>query len=144
MRQLIKTNTLSKESLDSDKPKVVIIGVAHPLRGGLATYNERLAREYIEQGYDVIIYTFSLQYPGFLFPGKSQYSVEPVPAGINIRIRVNSINPFNWRKVGKEIRKQRPDLVIVKFWIPFMAPCLGHYLQDNQEEQAYENSFHHR
>jgi glycosyltransferase involved in cell wall biosynthesis len=111
--------------LDSDKPKVVIIGVAHPLRGGLATYNERLAKEYIDQGYDVIVYTFSLQYPGFLFPGKSQYSSEPVPEGINIRIRVNSINPFNWRNVGHEIKKQCPDLVIVKFWIPFMAPCLG-------------------
>ena len=90
-----------------------------------ATYNERLAKEYIDQGYDVIVYTFSLQYPGFLFPGKSQYSSEPAPEGINIRIRVNSINPFNWRKVGHEIRKQCPDLVIVKFWIPFMAPCLG-------------------
>ena len=103
----------------------MIIGAAHPLRGGLATYNERLARAYIEKGWDVIIYTFSLQYPGFLFPGKSQYSVERVPAGLNIRVRVNSINPFNWKKAGKEIKKQRPDLVIVKFWIPFMAPCLG-------------------
>ena len=103
----------------------MIIGAAHPLRGGLATYNERLARAYIEKGWDVMIYTFSLQYPGFLFPGKSQYSVERVPAGLNIRVRVNSINPFNWKKAGKEIKKQRPDLVIVKFWIPFMAPCLG-------------------
>ena len=116
---------MSKESLDFSKCKLVIIGSAHPLRGGLATYNERLAREFIDQGYDVTIYTFSLQYPGFLFPGKTQYSSEPAPADLPIKIRINSINPFNWWKVGKEIKEECPDLVIVKFWIPFMAPCLG-------------------
>jgi D-inositol-3-phosphate glycosyltransferase len=111
--------------LDFNKRKLVIIGSAHPLRGGLATYNERLAKEYINQGYDVTIYTFSLQYPGFLFPGKTQYSQESAPPGIPIKIKVNSINPLNWWKVGREIKKECPDLVIVKFWIPFMAPCLG-------------------
>lgn len=116
---------MSKESLDFKKQKLVIIGSAHPLRGGLATYNERLAKEYIDLGYDVTIYTFSLQYPGFLFPGKTQYSSEPAPKGIPIKIKVNSINPLNWWKVGHEIKKENPDLVIVKFWIPFMAPCLG-------------------
>jgi len=114
-----------KESLDSDIRKVVIIGSAHPLRGGLATYNERLAREYIDQGDEVTIYTFSLQYPGFLFPGKTQYSEDPAPKGIPIKIRINSINPFNWLSVGRQIKKESPDLVIVKFWIPFMAPCFG-------------------
>lgn len=111
--------------MDSDKRKVIIIGSAHPLRGGLATYNERLAKEYTDQCYDVTLYTFSLQYPGFLFPGKTQYSTEPAPHGIPIRIKINSINPFNWIRVGLEIKKLRPDLVIVKFWIPFMAPCFG-------------------
>jgi D-inositol-3-phosphate glycosyltransferase len=113
--------------LDSEnhRKKVVIIGSAHPLRGGLATYNERLAREYLSMGWDTLIYTFSLQYPNILFPGKTQYSNEPPPEGIPIRIRINSINPLNWIRTGRELRKMRPDLVIVKFWIPFMAPCLG-------------------
>jgi D-inositol-3-phosphate glycosyltransferase len=108
-----------------DAKKIVIIGSAHPLRGGLATYNERLAREYISQGADVTIYTFTLQYPSILFPGKTQYSSEPAPEGLTIKRSINSINPMNWIRVGREIRKMRPDLVIVKFWIPFMAPCLG-------------------
>ncbi len=103
----------------------MIIGSAHPLRGGLATYNERLAKEYINQGNEVTIYTFTLQYPGFLFPGKTQYSTEPAPEGIPIKIKINSINPLNWIKVGRHIKDERPDLVIIKFWIPFMAPCLG-------------------
>jgi len=105
--------------------KVVIVGSAYPLRGGLSAYNERLARAYQQNGDDVIIYTFSLQYPNFLFPGKSQYSSDPPPADLNIKVKVNSINPFNWIKIGREIKKLKADLVIIKFWIPFMAPCLG-------------------
>ena len=105
--------------------KVVIIGSAWPLRGGLATYNERLARAFLEKGADVEMYTFSLQYPGFLFPGKTQYSGEPAPDNLRIHVTINSINPFNWIRNGLKIRKSKPDLVIIKFWIPFIAPCLG-------------------
>jgi len=105
--------------------RIVIIGPAYPLRGGLASYNERLANEYIKQGNEVIIYTFSLQYPKILFPGKTQYSTEKPPVNLDIKIKVNSINPLNWIKIGMEIKKLKPDLIITKYWIPFMAPCLG-------------------
>ncbi len=104
---------------------VVIIGTAYPLRGGLAAYNERLAKAFIKRGDDVIIHTFSLQYPSILFPGKTQYSSEPPPNDLDIRITVNSINPLNWIKIGRKIKRLKPDLVIVKYWIPFIAPCLG-------------------
>ncbi|MBN3034127.1 MAG: glycosyltransferase [Bacteroidales bacterium] len=109
----------------ADIRSLVVIGTAHPLRGGLAAYNERLAREYGAQGVQTSIYTFSLQYPSFLFPGKTQYSAEPAPADLDIRVRINSINPFNWFSVGRELKRTAPDLVIIKFWMPFMAPCLG-------------------
>ena len=109
----------------SNKRKIVIIGSAYPLRGGLTAYNERLARAYMQNGDDVTIYTFSLQYPNFLFPGKTQYSSDPPPEDLNIKVKINSINPLNWIQTGKEIKKLKPDLVIIKFWIPFMAPCLG-------------------
>ena len=105
--------------------KVTIVGSAHPLRGGLATYNERLAKAFQQQGHEVSIYTFRLQYPGFLFPGETQYSDKPPPKDLKIEVLVNSINPFNWIKIGRAIKKSRPDLVIIKYWLPFMAPCLG-------------------
>ncbi len=105
--------------------KIVLVGSAHPLRGGLANFNERLIREYRLRGDDASIFTFSLQYPSLLFPGKTQYSSEPAPADLPIRIAVNSIHPLNWIRVGKELAALRPDLVIVKFWMPFMAPCFG-------------------
>lgn len=109
--------------------KIIILGSAHPLRGGLATYNERLARAFIEAGHLVTIYSFSLQYPGFLFPGKSQFSIDPPPDDIKIKTRVNSINPFNWISVGNEIKNLKPDLIVVKYWLPFMGPCFGTILR---------------
>ena len=109
--------------------KIVILGSAHPLRGGLSAFNERLAYQLQEEGHEVQIYTFSLQYPNFLFPGTSQYTDEPAPKGLQIKVKVNSINPFNWIKIGLELKKLRPDLVVVKFWLPFMGPCFGTILR---------------
>jgi glycosyltransferase involved in cell wall biosynthesis len=108
-----------------EKRKIVIIGSAFPLRGGLSAYNERLARAYLQRGDEVIIYTFSLQYPNFLFPGKTQYSTDPAPMDLNIKVKINSVNPLNWIWIGQKIKELKPDFVIIKFWIPFMAPCLG-------------------
>lgn len=108
---------------------VVIIGPAHPLRGGLASYNERLARQFQSTGHRVTILTFSLQYPGFLFPGTTQYSTEPAPDDLDIRVCINSVNPFNWIRVGWMLRKMRPDLVVVRYWLPFMGPALGTILR---------------
>ncbi|MCK9220433.1 MAG: glycosyltransferase [Bacteroidales bacterium] len=109
----------------TSRGRVVLIGSAHPLRGGLATFNERLICEYRKEGSEASIYTFTLQYPSLLFPGKTQYSTEPPPKDIPIFVRINSINPFNWIRVGLTLKNQRPDLVIVKYWMPFMAPCFS-------------------
>ena len=109
--------------------KVIIIGPAHPLRGGLASFDERLARAFQQQGDDVTIYTFSLQYPNFLFPGTTQYSSEPAPTGINIKVCINSVNPLNWLSIGNELKNLKPDIVVVRYWLPFMGPCLGTILR---------------
>jgi D-inositol-3-phosphate glycosyltransferase len=109
-----------------EKRNVIIIGTAYPFRGGgMSTYNERLARAYQQRGDKVTIYTFSLQYPGFLFPGKTQYSTDQPPTDLDIVVALNSINPFNWIKVGNKIKKLKADIVIIRYWMPFMAPCLG-------------------
>ena len=108
---------------------VVIIGPAFPLRGGLSSYNERLTREFTSIGFQSSIYTFSLQYPSFLFPGTTQYSTEPKPADLDIHVKINSINPLNWIKVGLELKKRCPDIIVVRYWLPFMGPCLGTILR---------------
>lgn len=109
--------------------KVIIIGPAHPLRGGLASFDERLARAFQANNDEVTIYTFSLQYPSFLFPGTTQYLDEAKPDDLNIKVCINSINPINWWIIGKELKKLRPEIIIVRFWLPFMGPCLGTILR---------------
>ncbi|MBO7050572.1 MAG: glycosyltransferase [Bacteroidaceae bacterium] len=105
--------------------KIVLLGTAWPYRGGLAVYNERLARQFMAEGDDVTIHTFTLQYPSFLFPGKTQYSSEPAPTDLKIIRSLNSVNPLNWIRTGRAVRKLAPDILVIKFWLPFMAPCLG-------------------
>lgn len=105
--------------------KILIVGPAWPYRGGIADFDERIAREYIKKGDEVEIFTFTLQYPSFLFPGKTQYSPDPRPEDLDIKRKVNSINLFNWIKVGRELKKKNADLLIIKFWLPLMAPCFG-------------------
>jgi glycosyltransferase involved in cell wall biosynthesis len=109
--------------------KIVLLSPAHPLRGGIAASTERLARELRKFGHEVVIFSFSLQYPRFLFPGKTQYTDDPPPEDLDIRTRVNSVNPLNWLSVGWEIRRLKPDAIITRFWLPFMGPCLGTILR---------------
>jgi glycosyltransferase involved in cell wall biosynthesis len=109
--------------------RVIIIGPAHPLRGGLATFNHRLAKEFMDEGNECSLVSFSLQYPSFLFPGTSQYSDEPAPEDLVIHSLINSINPFNWLNAGRKIRQWKPDIIVVRYWIPFMGPALGTVLR---------------
>ncbi len=108
---------------------VVLLSPAHPLRGGIASSTERLAQALQEQGVSVRIYSFRLQYPSLLFPGKTQYSDSPAPAGLDIAPLVNSINPFNWLAAGLRLRREAPQLIITRFWLPFFGPCLGAILR---------------
>jgi D-inositol-3-phosphate glycosyltransferase len=105
--------------------RIVILGTAHPYRGGLAAFNMRLARQLISEGNQTDIITFTLQYPGFLFPGKTQYSEERAPDDLRITRKLNSVNPFNWLSTGMAIRKSNPDILLIKYWHPFMSPCFG-------------------
>jgi glycosyltransferase involved in cell wall biosynthesis len=109
--------------------KITIIGTAYPYKGGLASFNERMAQALQEQGHQVDIITFTLQYPNFLFPGKTQYSSEPAPSGVSIRRAIHAVNPLNWIKVGRTLKAARPDLIIIKYWLPFMGPCFGTILR---------------
>ncbi len=104
---------------------LVIIGPAWPLRGGLAAFDEKLARTFSTRNIPTSIETFSLQYPSLLFPGKTQYTDQPAPTDIYIHAGINSINPLNWIKTGWQLKRKKPSLIIVRYWIPFLAPCLG-------------------
>lgn len=105
--------------------RIIIVGTSHPYRGGIAAFTDRLATEFAKDGVDIEVVTFKLQYPSFLFPGKTQYSDAKAPESFQIERKVNSINPLNWIKVGKEIREKNPDIVIFTYWMSFFVPCFS-------------------
>ncbi len=105
--------------------KIVILGPAYPYRGGLATIIHTMAREYMSRGHDVRIYTFTVQYPSLLFPGKTQYIDGPAPQDLHIERVMNTVNPINWVRLGLRLKREQPDMVVMKYWTPFMAPCFG-------------------
>ncbi len=105
--------------------RITIIGPAYPFRGGIADTNEAMCRSFMDAGHVVNIVSFSMQYPGFLFPGKTQMSEDPDPEGLEISLWIHSLNPLNWIKTAAKINKLEPDLVIFRHWIPFMAPAFG-------------------
>jgi glycosyltransferase involved in cell wall biosynthesis len=106
--------------------KVFIIGPAYPLRGGLASFDELFCEALNKQGHQCEIISYSLQYPNFLFPGSTQYHVNgTAPKNITIHTLINSVNPLSWFKTASFIKKQKPDFIIFRFWIPFMGPALG-------------------
>lgn len=105
--------------------QIIVLGPAHPYRGGLAAIMETMARIFQRRGAAVRIETFTVQYPSFLFPGESQTIDTPAPDDLKIVRRVNTVNPFNWWRVGQRLRRERPDVILLKYWTPFMAPCFG-------------------
>ncbi len=106
--------------------KIFIVGPAYPLRGGPAQFNENLCAELNKAGHDAQIISYSLQYPNFLFPGSTQYETSgKSPAGIKIHTLINTVNPFNWFKVARFIKKEKPDFILFRYWLPFFGPALG-------------------
>ena len=107
------------------KSKNIILGPAFPLRGGIANFNNALCKAFVAEGVESQIYSFFLQYPSFCIPGKTQFEEGEQPQEFTIKTIINSINPLNWWKVARAIRKENPDYIIIRYWLPFMGPCLG-------------------
>jgi len=105
--------------------KIAILSPFYPFRGGLAQLNARLYTELSVKN-EVRAFTFTTLYPNFLFPGKTQFVSEGDTAQKIDSIRVlNSINPFSYIKTARRINKFAPDILIIPYWMSFMAPAFG-------------------
>ncbi len=109
--------------------KIVSIGPAHPLRGGIAKFNEALSATLVAKGHDLKIFSYRYQYPSFIFPGETQYSTEKPIIQLDIKNDIHSLNFATWKISAWKIYKQSPDLVIAHYWMPFFAPVLGSILK---------------
>lgn len=98
-----------------------LIGPTYPYRGGIAHYTTLLAR-HLRQTHEVLLLSFSQQYPGWLFPGKSDKDPSERPLQTEAHYRLNPLNPLTWRQTLRQIRAWRPDVVIIPWWHPYFAP----------------------
>jgi len=105
--------------------KAVIVGPAFPLRGGIADFNEALAIAFQEEKIETSIYSFYFQYPKFLFPGTNQNAEGSPNSALKIHSTISSVNPISWWNTAKKIISEKPDFVVIRYWLPFMAPALG-------------------
>jgi glycosyltransferase involved in cell wall biosynthesis len=103
----------------------LIIGPAHPYRGGIADTQHELAKALQEQGKTVKLITFTTLYPKFLFPGSSPLSSTQAPKGLNIKQYIHAYLPFGWKKVAKIINDINPKTVVFRYYTPFLAPVYG-------------------
>ncbi|MGE5680196.1 MAG: glycosyltransferase [Bacillota bacterium] len=104
--------------------KITILSTAYPLRGGIAHFNGLLYKE-LAKNNQVNVLTFKRQYPSVFFPGKSQFESGETVEKIPTEVLVDSVNPVNWIKIGLKLKKDAPDLIIYKYWMPFFGPCFG-------------------
>ena len=109
----------------SSSKHVVLVGPASPYRGGIAHFMHATFQGLLERGHRVEIVNFKRQYPGLLFPGKTQYEVSPERAAIPSQRIIDSVNPLSWMRAVRYIRSLKPDVVIFKHWMPFFAPAYG-------------------
>ena len=106
--------------------KIAYLSTFYPFRGGIAQFNSSLFREF-EKENNIKAFTFRRQYPNILFPGTSQYVNENDKVDkIESSELLDTINPFSYISTAKQINKFQPNLLIMKFWMPFFAPSLGY------------------
>ena len=105
------------------KVDYLLIGPAYPYRGGIAQTQNQLALSLTKLGKTVLLITFKKLYPKFLFPGKSQFTIETKPDLIKINRTIHSYNPFNWIKVARKINKINPKVIIFRYYNPLLSFC---------------------
>ena len=105
--------------------KITIISAAYPYRGGLSHFTYLLYKEFLKD-HDVKVVTFKRQYPKLLFPGKTQTELEVEDAQkIPTEQLIDTVNPINWVLSGMKIAGEKPDMLLINFWLPFFGPAFG-------------------
>ena len=105
--------------------KISIIGPTYPYRGGIAHYTTLLVKHLLAAGHHVKLYSYTRQYPQFLFPGKSDKDPSNTTLRVPCEYIVDPINPLSWWRVYRRIRRDAPDLLILQWWVPYWTPSLA-------------------
>ena len=80
--------------MNSERIKFLVISSAYPYRGGISDSTHSFCNELIDSGISTEVWTFSLLYPSFLFPGNTQYSRERLSRNFKLKEKLIQLIPL--------------------------------------------------
>jgi glycosyltransferase involved in cell wall biosynthesis len=104
--------------------KCALIGPTYPFRGGISHYTTLLCQS-LRQRHVVDFYTFTRQYPTFLFPGRTDKDPSKWPLRAEAMPLIDPLNPVTWLRAARRIRNNQPDVLIMQWWVPYWAPAFA-------------------
>ena len=114
--------------IQSTPETLAVVGVSFPFRGGIAHYSTLLVRS-LRLRHRVEFITFRRQYPGILFPGKTQYDQSTNPIREDNVALIDSTNPLTWIQTARQLNRLRPQLIVFNWWHPFFGMAYGSIIQ---------------
>ncbi len=103
---------------------VALVGPAYPHRGGIAQFLAILY-EHLARTHTASFFSFTRQYPSFLFPGETQFETGEPAVRVPARRMLDSIGPLSWVRTGRAIAAAGADVAVFKWWTPFFGPSFG-------------------
>ncbi|MBZ5535391.1 MAG: glycosyltransferase family 4 protein [Acidobacteriia bacterium] len=105
--------------------KLVIVGPAHPLRGGIAHHVYSLTQELRSRGHQVLIISYRRLYPRIFFPGTTPFDSSHLKLDPGATAVLDSMNPLTWRRTFRVAQSSSPDAVLIQWWHPFFSLLVG-------------------
>jgi glycosyltransferase involved in cell wall biosynthesis len=110
--------------VEAARVRIAVVGPTYPYRGGIAHYTTLLVRQLRLAGHQAPLYSFTRQYPRWLFPGKTDRDPSATPLRVDCEYILDPINPISWLRLFRRVRADNPDLLILQWWVPYWTPCL--------------------
>ncbi|WP_239375198.1 glycosyltransferase [Frankia sp. Cj5] len=102
--------------------RIVIVGPAHPYKGGVAQHTTELARRLAMRGHRVRIESWSRQYPVRLYPGHQRVSHPETEPFAATSYPLSWRRPDSWVRLGRRLRHD-VDVVIFVLVTPIQVPA---------------------
>ncbi len=111
-------------NLEDTLVRISVVGPTYPFRGGIAHYTTLMVRQLRANGYDAPLYSFTRQYPRLLYSGRTDRDPSMSPLRVDCEYILDPIDPITWWRLYRRVRNDRPDILILQWWVPYWTPCL--------------------
>ena len=105
--------------------RIAILSCFYPYRGGISQFNTYLLEE-LSKKHTVKAFNFKRQYPGILFPGKTQkVASDDTARSVESVSLLDTANPLTYGKTANAIAEFEPDVLLTRYWMSYFSPSLG-------------------